>query len=255
MDDMRVTQLLGSGAMTQVWLAESATGRKLALKTLKAEWASHPGGLALVRREHSVLHELRHAPHVVASFGLVELGNSPALATEYLGGGDLVSLAGAHPRHWARAARDLLAALGHVHASGWVHRDVKARNVLFDEHDRARLVDFGSAARAGSPHPRGGRTVEHAPRACAGGVVSPVDDVYAFAVVIYELMYGRLPFDSGRGTPIPASPALPACYRSNPALAELRELVVGTIRACRPPVQGSLCRFSNVIESVVASSP
>src|SRR5262249_20221640 len=123
-----------------------------------------------------------------------------ALALEYLPGGDLVALAGAHPRHWLWAARDVHAALEHVHACGYAHRDVKARNVLFDADGRARLIDFASALPLGARATNGGTTAAHR-SAARTATVSSADDTYAFAVLLYELVAGRLPYGpAGRAT-------------------------------------------------------
>ena len=92
----------------------------------------------------------RHG-YVVETYGLIEHDGVCALALQYLPGGDLVSLAGVDPRHWLRAAYAVHAALTHLHSLGYAHRDVKARNVLFDARGRARLIDFASALPLGAP--------------------------------------------------------------------------------------------------------
>src|SRR5262249_26769674 len=97
------------------------------------------------------------------------------------------------PRHWLPAARGLHAALLHIHARGYAHRDVKARNVLFDARGRARLIDFASARPLGVRAPSGGTTSAHRPTALTA-TVTRAEDTYAFAVLLYELLAGRLPY-------------------------------------------------------------
>ena len=251
-DEIRTAELLGGSRSSQVWRAVDATGRTIALKALQAAWQRQPGAVELLRREHALLSELRHE-HIVAVFGLVEFRGAPALAMEYLGGGDLVSLAGGHPRTWIGAVRDLLAALMHVHAHGYAHRDLKARNVLFDEHNRVRLADFASAARFGVPQPLGGTTAAYRPVGFVQEQVGPGDDVFAFAALLYELMCGRLPFGpnpGGFGAPevLPVQPG----WESEPAMRALVELVRLTLAGDGSKGAGSLSRFAAVIESVVA---
>src|SRR5690606_8940870 len=101
-------------------------------------------------REHRVLARIDH-PHVVRALGFAERDGVAVLVTELLSGGDLVPLAGGPPAHWLPAARGVAAALRAVHAAGFVHGDVKARNVLFDAGGRAKLIDFGSARPIGAP--------------------------------------------------------------------------------------------------------
>jgi serine/threonine protein kinase len=251
---IRAGELLGEGGSSQVWRAIDATGRHIALKTLQVELRRHPGGAQLLRREHALLTELAHA-HVVAVFGLMEFRGAPALAMEYLGGGDLMSLAGGHPRHWIGAARDLLVALTHVHAHGYAHRDLKARNVLFDEHNRVRLVDFASAARFGVVQPLGGTTAAYRPVGGNHEPVGPHEDVFAFAVLLYELMFGRLPFGPSPEGPagVAASPAQPE-WKAEPAMRALVELVLVTLAARDARTSGSLFGFADVIESVAAAN-
>jgi serine/threonine protein kinase len=160
-------------------------------------------GLPLrLAHERQVLEACAHR-HVVRALALHNEGPVAGLVLEYLPGGDLVSLAGGAVRHWLGPVRDLVAALGHVHAQGFVHRDIKARNVRFDESGRVRLIDFGSAALAGSPWTRGGTTAEAVAPARGTEPVAPADDVYALAALLHELLYGRPPGSGGQASARP----------------------------------------------------
>lgn len=175
--------LSASGA---VWRARGAGGVRYALKT---------GARAPIEREHALAAACAH-PHVVLTLDRLESDGVSAIVFEYLSGGDLVSLAGSHPRHWLRPVADLVDALGHVHARGFVHRDVKARNVLLDEAGRSRLIDFGSVLPIGSRWTEAGTTAaarspDRPDR--PGGPAVPADDVLALAALIHELFLGRPP--------------------------------------------------------------
>ena len=85
----------------------------------------------------------------------------------------------------ARWAAPLAAALAHVHASGWVHHDVKPANVLLRAPDVPLLTDFGTARRAGEPSPPGSLGYV-SPERLAGRASDPRDDVYAFGRVIED---------------------------------------------------------------------
>jgi serine/threonine-protein kinase len=143
-----------------------------------------------------------------------------------------VSLAGAPFRNWANALAEVADALTFLHAHSVVHRDVKARNVLIDSAGHARLIDFGSAAATGSPRTLGSTTAEH--RYSDAGIVSPADDVFAFAVLLYELMAGRLPFGAEpvRLRRIAAPPLTPA-LRRRPMLAALEKRVLDILHGER----------------------
>jgi serine/threonine protein kinase len=206
---------------------------------------------ALRRRlgaESDVLHACIH-PAIVRPLAFVETAAYAALVTEHLTGGDLVSTAGAAPRHWARAALDVLDALDYLHARGLVHRDVKARNVMLDATGRARLVDFGSAARIGMPRRTGGTTPAH--RYAADGEIKAADDVYAFAVLVYELLSGRLPFGvDPRPRARKAPPVLHEHADADADARALERLVLRTLDARDGRDPGSMSAYRDVLESM-----
>lgn len=187
----RAERFIRAGAVFEIWLARGVGAVPAAVKAPRPS-VDRALARALLRHEHDCLVLLCHA-HTVVPYALVDEQDCTALVMEWLGGGDLVSLAGATARHWLGPLGELVAALAHVHARGYVHRDVKARNVMFDGRGRARLIDFGSAARQGAAVPPGGVTAAHRRSDEASTVAVCEDDHYALAVLIYELSMGRLP--------------------------------------------------------------
>lgn len=230
--------------MTEVWFGSAADGRPFAIKTLNSDWLAKPGARALLQREYELLASLRH-PNIVTADAFVDTPDCAALVCEYLGGGDLVSLAGSPARHWIAAVRELLGALEYLHDRGLAHRDVKARNVMFDSGDRSRLIDFGSAARIGAPWTQRGTTAAHRPAQPPSGRVAAAQDLYAFAVLLHELLAGRLPCSTGPDAGIER--------QDSPELAALGQLVLGTLASGGGSGIGSVSQFSNVIESVLAN--
>ena len=183
-DGVRIDARLGRGGMSEVWRATTSAGEIVALKIPRTDLRARSGASELIRREFRVLESLSHA-HVLRSLRLTAIQETPGLITEYLEGGDLAPLLGTHPRHWARAARDVALALGYVHERGKVHRDVKARNVLFSGAGDVRLVDFALTADVGGDAPRGGGTAAYGSVAQRQGASPEVaDDVHAFAVLL-----------------------------------------------------------------------
>lgn len=254
---------LHEGRIVGVYRGRSVeTGRPVAVKVTRAEWRGHPGALELIEREHRILSSIDH-PRVVTPLGFAKQAGIAALVLEDLAGGDLVPLAGVAPRHWAAAALDVSAALTAVAASGYVHADVKARNVLLDQVGRAKLIDFGSALPIGRPLPSGGRTRAHEPLRFELERADPVLDVYAFAVLVHELLTGRLPFGQGPDARAPrvdrAPTALPGARAQrlgdrsrgvHSALAALSDRLRSTLSAAEPSEVGTLIDFADVLESV-----
>ena len=189
---------LGQGGMSQVRLATTVGGDRVAVK-LPRDDGANAAARALIRREYRYLAAISH-PNIVAVAGLGRFANpsaatgyEPGIVMQYLGGGDLVSLAGAPPRRWVPMAAQVARAVDHLHCTGIVHRDIKPRNVLLGLQDAPRLIDFALAARIGSAAPKGGGTAAYR-LAAQAGEASVIEDVYAFAVLVYELWMGGLPF-------------------------------------------------------------
>jgi serine/threonine protein kinase len=243
---LRLVERIGTGGSSEVWRALDARERSVALKIPLSGAQAHDA-LARLEREHDVLAAAQHG-HIVETHGLIEHDGVCALALEYLPGGDLVSLAGAHPRHWLRAAYGVYAALTHLHARGFAHRDVKARNVLFDARGRARLIDFASALPLGAPAQHGGTTAAHL-RSGRNPIVTAADDAYAYAVLLYELIAGRLPYGPAGSGGLPRSRArlTPPGGRKGPAGALAAR--VRDVLEADPKGAPGLSVFADVLES------
>lgn len=237
-----------------MWRARLPNGQRVALKTLRPAWRDRPGAPELIRREHAQLERLRH-PHIVKAHGLVDDGVSIALLTEWLDGGDLTGLAGLAPRHWLGAARGALLALAHLHERGIVHGDVKARNLLLDAAGRVRLIDFGSARPVGQPSRPAGSTPAHRRATIPGTVTSADDDVYAFAVLLYELLSGRLPFGPAPSAGCRGVAPVPVCAAAagGAAVEALQAAVMTALRPEREGPERGIFAFLDVLDSVIAS--
>jgi serine/threonine protein kinase len=232
-------------AHAEVWRARDSHGAFVAIKLAQPT----PESRTRLRIEHDWLARLHHAT-ILHPVAWIEDVRHVALVAEYIDGGDLVSLAGATPRHWASPMAEIADALSFLHDRSVVHRDVKARNVLLDSAGRARLIDFGSAAEIGSPRTLGGTTAAH--RYSEAGTISVADDVFAFAVLLYELMTGRLPFGtepvcSRRAAAPPLTPEL----RRRPTLAALERHVLEVLHTEREAEEGSMRAFRDGIKLAI----
>lgn len=157
------------------------------------------GPAALVEREFQTLSALHH-PNIIDAIECIDGEAGRFLVLEYLPGGDLVSLAGQPPRYWSSAVMDVIDALRYLHHQGVVHRDLKARNVLFDSAGNARLIDFGSALAIGSQWSVGGTTEVAVHPERGNAPVSAHDDVYALICLLHEMLYGMPPGHGERGS-------------------------------------------------------
>jgi serine/threonine-protein kinase len=164
--------------------------------------ARDPDILERFVREGQALRQLNH-PNIVGMVAAVEEEGRHYLVMEYVEGGSLQDLLAAQgPLPSTRAveiALDLADALTRAHRLGIIHRDLKPANVLLAEDGTPRLTDFGIAHVADSPRLTETGilvgTVDYlSPEACNGEPLDERTDIWAFGVLLYEMLTGERPF-------------------------------------------------------------
>jgi len=187
-------RVLGKGAQATVWLAhDERLDREVAVKLL------NPGADAL--SVHQWLHEARAVsrlahPNIVPVFEADEVNGQSYLVFEFVDGPTLAQVLrarGALPAHEAvQAMLGVLDALAVAHAQGIVHRDLKPSNVLVGGDSRARVMDFGIAARvaAGGDGRIVGTPGYMSPEAARGDAPTPAMDVFSAGMVLAEMLGG-----------------------------------------------------------------
>lgn len=194
---------LGRGGMGAVFLGRHAKlGTPAAVKALTLFAGGDPELRRRFEREAEVHAGLRH-PHIARVFDFLDQGDTWFLVLEYLPGGSLADRPREEPVPVERTVcwiRQALAGLGHAHAHGVVHRDVKPANLMLDEHGRVKVSDFGIA-----------RSSAGVKLTCTGTALGTVQymspeqletpervdhrtDLYAAGAVLYELLAGEAPF-------------------------------------------------------------
>ena len=164
-------------------------------------WSAAPSGstddeVCAPIAEYSALAAIADARTPVA-LDLLRVGARIWCVTSWRHGGPIV----AHPRDdVGRLCRQILQTLTAAHSAGWAHGDVKPSNVLISDCGEPSLIDWGLATRAGQPAAPG--TLGYAPPWAwePGHVADLRSDTYALAVVAWELLHGRPPFDGDRET-------------------------------------------------------
>lgn len=195
--------LLGQGGMGAVYLStDTRTGQMVAVKHLKKEVLLHdPEIVGRFRREGEVLRQLNH-PSIVKMIDAVEEGGDHYLVMEYVDGGSLRDLLDEQsPLSLQRAlyiALDLADALTRAHRLNILHRDIKPGNVLLAADGTPRLTDFG-VARVGGVHVTQsgaivGTLAYISPEALDGKPIDERSDIWAFGVMLYEMLTGQRPF-------------------------------------------------------------
>jgi serine/threonine protein kinase len=184
---------LGRGAQAKVWLAhDPRLDREVALKLLNE--TADADAVSEWLNEARAVSRLAH-PNVVPVFEADEFNGQPYLVFEYVEGPTLAQARRGRKAMPAREAAALLLgvldALAAAHAQGLVHRDLKPSNILLGTDGRARVMDFGIAARIAQGDGRIVGTPGYmSPEAARGEAPVPAMDVFAAGVLLAELLSG-----------------------------------------------------------------
>ena len=213
-----VVGLIGQGGMGEVYQArDTKLDRDVALKVLPEAFTSDPDRLARFEREAKVLASLNH-PNIGSIYGLEEAEGVRALVLELIEGPTLADRIkhGAIPIDEALSiAKQIAEALEAAHEQGVIHRDLKPANVKVKADGTVKVLDFG-LAKAFQPDASDasasmsptisltaaatqmgmviGTAAYMAPEQASGKVVDKRADVWAFGVVLYEMLTGTRPF-------------------------------------------------------------
>ena len=213
-----VKELIGSGGMANVYKATALgqngpvpAGTTVAVKVLKAEYMHDPDLVRQFKNESKAI-SLLHHPNIVKVYDVSVTDRLQYIVMEYVEGmtlreyldqrgGKLTS------RETVHFVSQILRALEHAHANGVVHRDVKPQNIMLMDNGQLRMMDFGIAriSRAENQLLSGkamGSVHYISPEQAKGDITDPKSDIYSVGVMMYEMLSGRLPFDSGKAVEV-----------------------------------------------------
>ena len=190
-------RVLGEGAQASVWLGfDKRLEREVAVKLMRSEAAADPVAVGEWLREARSVSRLTH-PNIVPVFEADMHGSQPYLVFEYVPGPTLTQHLRARGALQAVEAcvmmLGVLDALHAAHSAGIVHRDLKPSNILVDAAGRARVMDFGIAARVGDPGDLDhivGTPGYMSPEATKGGLPTAAMDVFSAGIVLIEMLSG-----------------------------------------------------------------
>jgi len=221
---------LGAGGMGEVYRAHDAKlNRDVALKVLLPEVADSPERLARFRREAQILASLNH-PNIGHIYGLEEADGTTVLVLELVEGptlADRIAQGPIPPDEALPIARQIAEALEAAHEQGIIHRDLKPANIKVREDGTVKVLDFGlarpadaatasaTAATASSPTQLSPAVTQQGVILGTAGYMSPEQargrtadkrsDIWAFGVVLFEMLTGRRLFGGETVTEVIAS--------------------------------------------------
>ncbi|MCC6538940.1 MAG: protein kinase [Bryobacterales bacterium] len=230
----KVVRLIGRGGMGEVYEATDRLGRPVALKVLLSQMRGSSLAAERFKREVEMAQRVSHA-NVCRMHALFETDmpggqKLMVLTMELLDGAtlkdELCDSGPYQPGEALSLARQMAAALDAAHAEGVVHRDFKPGNVMLTRtpagEPRVKVTDFGLAGEASDEGGPSGGTVEYmAPEVKRGQPAGPASDLYAFGLVLHELLTGKRPAAEGRqlDASLPArwAAAIRRCLHHDPA--------------------------------------
>jgi Tol biopolymer transport system component len=212
-----ILSAIGAGGMGEVYRAhDTRLNRDVALKVLPEAFARDAQRMARFEREAKLLASLNH-PHIAAIYGLEESGPIRALVMELVEGPTLAEriLNGAIPLDEALPiARQVADAVEYAHDKNVIHRDLKPANIKVTAEGTVKVLDFG-LAKALSDEPTQedmsnsptlsmaatrqgvilGTAAYMAPEQARGKTADRRADIWAFGVVLYEMLTGKRAFE------------------------------------------------------------
>ncbi|XP_045546201.1 hormonally up-regulated neu tumor-associated kinase homolog A isoform X1 [Salmo salar] len=196
---------LGEGSFAKVREGLHAmTGEKVAVKVIDKRKAKKDSYVTKnLRREGHIQQMIRH-PNITQLLDILETENSYYLVMELCPGGNLMNRIydkkKLDERETQKYVRQLVMAVEHLHRAGVVHRDLKIENLLLDEQDNIKLIDFGLSNCAGilgysDPFStQCGSPAYAAPELLSRKKYGPKVDVWSIGVNMYAMLTGTLPF-------------------------------------------------------------
>ncbi|MBN1284701.1 MAG: serine/threonine protein kinase [Anaerolineae bacterium] len=207
LDEYRLDELLGRGGMARVYRAhDTRLERPAAIKVIDAPFRTSPEYVKRFQREAQAIARLEH-PNIVRIYRSGEAQGLLYMAMQFIEGTDLSRLLARYKAegHFialdaaAQIVRQVGAALDYAHQHEVVHRDIKPANIMCDQEGKVIVTDFGLALLShrgtrgevfGTPH-------YIAPeQAISSANATPLSDLYALGVILYEMVTGRVPFDA-----------------------------------------------------------
>lgn len=206
-DRYQVTRVLGRGGMGVVYHAhDTKMEREVALKHLTADDVSFCMDQDQSRNWEAIIGGRLQHPHIVMTYDIFSYQGSSVIVTEYFDGCDLKDFLHKNPLYHVSQIIPILSqvceALHYAHSQGVVHQDMKPENILVNEHQKVKIVDFG-IAKFVSETRRSRYELEYitgtpsymSPETIRQQEIDGRSDIFSLGIILYELLTGKRPFD------------------------------------------------------------
>jgi serine/threonine protein kinase len=204
--DYEVLAPIGAGGMGSVYKARHSISQRIeALKVILPNASATPVIEERFLREIRLLASLEH-PHIASLHSAFHFHDQIVMAMEFVEGvslRDKLHSPGITLGQSLEYGSQVLAALAYAHAHGVIHRDIKPSNVMIGGHGNVKLLDFGLAtsghdSELTQPGTLVGSPFYISPEQARGEKADARSDVYSTGAMLYEMVAGRPPFESGK---------------------------------------------------------
>jgi eukaryotic-like serine/threonine-protein kinase len=204
----KILERIGAGSTGDVFRArDTRSGRTVAITVIGPAIAANADRRAQFLVDARTAASLSH-PNIAVLYEVGEDQDQLFLVCEFVPGETLKNTIAGRPLNPRRAidlSVQVADALADAHAAGLVHRDLGCNTIVVTPKGNAKVLDFGLARwMAGDP------TVYSSPEEAPGHPVDYRTDIFSLGVVMYEMLTGRLPFDSPSAAQAPAPAPVPS---------------------------------------------
>ena len=200
----RIKNLLGTGGMGEVYLAEETLlGRQVAIKRLNPLLTNDPQFSERFVNEARIQAQLVH-PNIVALYNFFIEDGIYYMVMEYAEGNmlkEVIGMTGPIPEQRSlHIFKQIISALGYAHAKQIIHRDIKPSNIMIDANDNVKVMDFGIARLMSDKHltrtgSKLGTLYYMSPeQVMAAKDIDHRTDIYSAGIVLFEMLTGKPPF-------------------------------------------------------------
>lgn len=203
----KIIRKLGAGAMATVFLAKQISlDRMVAIKVLPKKFSDNKKFIERFYKEGRAAAQLNH-PNIVQAYDVGQAGEHHYFVMEYVDGETVYDRVVAHKRMDEKEAvsiiKQVAQALKHAHEKGFIHRDIKPKNIMLSSSGLVKLADLGLAramsdvqaakAEAGRAY---GTPYYISPEQIRGEVkIGPAADIYGLGATFYHMVTGRVPYE------------------------------------------------------------
>ena len=205
-DIYRLLNVVNVGQSSRLWQAYNDDKREfVAIKVLLNKFVNDKIHTQLLKREYEVASKLSHPRLIqIRQFGWHQ--KTPYLVMEWFPGSNAKILINRGYEHYCKDLPKIFLqsaeSLVYLHSQGWMHRDIKPDNLIYNDEGGIKLIDFALAKKVpsgiakifGGKSPIVGTLSYMSPEQIRGKAPSPSADIYSLGCTFYELLTGRLPF-------------------------------------------------------------